>query len=504
MANTSDEMRQYREAFSLFDKDHDDIIAPQELGVVLRSCGLSPSEADLQKIQQQVGRKIDFNTFVRVAQDFRANHRETEDDIREAFRVFDKDGTGYVSVSELKHAMISLGERLSEEEVDELIREADIDADGRCNCEDLKSSSSGNSKNFVIDPNEKVVPKDEIFSFIVRCMLKVDTRPSHAEVLADNLSMADYRGHYSHGLNRLDMYVNDIRNETTAKDGDPVILKESPGTALVDGQNLLGPYVGKFCMNLAMEKAKKIGIGLVAARRSNHFGIAGYYSLKAVDNDLIGWAFTNTSPLVVPTRSKAQSLGTNPIAFGAPARNGDSFVLDMATSTVALGKVEISQRRGSDIPNTWGVNAEGVPVTKPQEVQGLLALGGPEESSGYKGYGLAMMVEILCGILSGSHFGPWIRSWKSGTSEANLGQCFIAINPNAFEDDFDQRLQKLINYCRSLPPTETGKPVLIAGDPERAHMALCDKLGGIPYPPSQIEFLRSLARSLKVDLPNIQ
>ena len=147
MANTSDEMRQYREAFSLFDKDHDDIIAPQELGmtlltirrgtvsdfpgVVLRSCGLSPSEADLQKIQQQVGRKIDFNTFVRVAQDFRANRRETEDDIREAFRVFDKDGTGYVSVSELRHAMTSLGERLSEEEVDELIREADIDADGR-------------------------------------------------------------------------------------------------------------------------------------------------------------------------------------------------------------------------------------------------------------------------------------------------------------------------------------------------------------------------------------
>ncbi|UJR30363.1 hypothetical protein I4U23_017898 [Adineta vaga] len=366
------------------------------------------------------------------------------------------------------------------------------------------SKSNGNVKESVVDQNEKIVPKDELFSFIVRCMLKVGTRPSHAEVLADNLSMADYRGHYSHGLNRLDMYVNDIKNGTTAKDGNPVILKESPGTALVDGQNLLGPYVGKFCMNLAMEKSKKIGIGLVAARRSNHFGIAGYYALKAVDSNLIGWAFTNTSPLVVPTRSKTQSLGTNPIAFGAPGINGDSFMLDMATSTVALGKVEISQRRGSDIPNTWGVNAEGVPVTKPNEVEGLLALGGPEESSGYKGYGLAMMVEILCGILSGGHFGPWIRSWKSGTSEANLGQCFIAINPNAFEDDFDQRLQKLINYCRALPPSESGKPVLIAGDPERVHMAKCDKLGGIPYPSSQIQFIHDLARSLKIDIPQIQ
>ncbi len=131
MANTSDEMRQYREAFSLFDKDHDDIIAPQELGIVLRSCGLSPSESDLQKIHQQIGKKIDFDTFVRVAQNFKGNNHETEDDIREAFRVFDKDGTGYVSVAELKHAMISLGERLTEEEVDELTREADIDADGR-------------------------------------------------------------------------------------------------------------------------------------------------------------------------------------------------------------------------------------------------------------------------------------------------------------------------------------------------------------------------------------
>lgn len=102
-----------------------------EKGVVLRSCGLSPSEAELQKLQQQLGRKIDFDTFVKVAQNFRSTHKETDDDIREAFRVFDKDGTGYVSVSELKHAMVSLGERLSEEEVDELIREADIDADGR-------------------------------------------------------------------------------------------------------------------------------------------------------------------------------------------------------------------------------------------------------------------------------------------------------------------------------------------------------------------------------------
>ncbi|CAM4746321.1 unnamed protein product [Rotaria magnacalcarata] len=370
------------------------------------------------------------------------------------------------------------------------------------------SNINGNTKESDINPKQKVVSKDELFSFIVRCMMKVDARPSHAEVLADNLTMADYRGHYSHGLNRLDMYVNDVKTGTTAKDGlNSFFLSpnhESPGTALVDGQNLLGPYVGKFCMNIAMDKAKKVGIGLVAARRSNHFGIAGYYSLKAVDKDLIGWAFTNTSPLVVPTRSKAQSLGTNPIAFGAPAKNGDSFVLDMATSTVALGKVEISQRRGEEIPNTWGVNAEGIPVTKPQDIQGLLALGGPEESSGYKGYGLAMMVEILCGILSGSHFGPWIRSWKTSTTEANLGQCFIAIDPNAFEDEFEDRLQKLINYCRTLPPSESGKPVLVAGDPERLHMAKCEKLGGIPYPQSQIDFIQDLARKLKVDIPKIK
>lgn len=146
MATTADDRRLYREAFVLFDKDHDDIIAPSELGnlgrlsfveslclagLVLRSCGLAPSEADLQRLQQQAGRKIDFETFLKLAENFRSTHRETDEDIREAFRVFDKDGTGYVSVTELKHAMISLGERLNDEEVNEMIREADLDADGR-------------------------------------------------------------------------------------------------------------------------------------------------------------------------------------------------------------------------------------------------------------------------------------------------------------------------------------------------------------------------------------
>lgn len=153
MTKSNDTNRQFLEAFSLFDKDHDNIISSQDLGssrknqielksrknsvfsffsgVVLRSCGLSPSESELEKIRQEVGKKIDFDTFVKVAENFRSNHRENEEEIREALRVFDKDGTNLINVAELKHAMISLGERLNEEEIDELIREADIDADGR-------------------------------------------------------------------------------------------------------------------------------------------------------------------------------------------------------------------------------------------------------------------------------------------------------------------------------------------------------------------------------------
>ncbi|XP_075905389.1 putative oxidoreductase YjmC isoform X2 [Nelusetta ayraudi] len=268
-----------------------------------------------------------------------------------------------------------------------------------------------------------LISKVEVQGFIERCMVAVGTKPHHARSLAEVLVEGDHRGHYSHGLNRMDMYVKDIKTGICAKDGEPVVEKESAATALVDGRNLLGPVVGNFCMKLAIQKAKEVGIGWVVAHGSNHYGIAGYYSMQALKEDMIGMSFTNTSPLVVPTRGKECTLGTNPISVAAPASGGDSFVLDMATSAVALGKVELHERRGDSIPEGWGCDGQGQLTSDPKKVLsggGLVPIGGSEATGGYKGYGLGMMVEVFCGILAGAQYSNKIRTWKVTDRMANL------------------------------------------------------------------------------------
>ncbi|CAL1541557.1 unnamed protein product [Lymnaea stagnalis] len=350
---------------------------------------------------------------------------------------------------------------------------------------------------------ESAVAKEEMHAFMTRCMEKVGTRPEHARALSDLLVAADYRGHYSHGLNRLDMYVKDIQTKMCVSDKEPEIVKETVATAYVDGNNLLGPVVGKFCIDVAIKKAKEAGIGWVSAKGSNHFGIAGWYAMRAMEQGLIGMAFTNTSPLMVPTRAKEPILGTNPIACAAPANNGDSFVLDMATTAVALGKLELNERKGLDIPLGWGCDSSG--KAKCSMLSFIFKAPHPKQkintfiAGGYKGYGLSMMVEVFCGILAGGAFANNIRKWKTTDREANLGQCFVAIDPSAFAPGFTDRISQLNTTLRNLDPAEGETDVLVPGDPERKHMAECDKLGGILYHPNQIKYANDLAKELGVE-----
>lgn len=346
-----------------------------------------------------------------------------------------------------------------------------------------------------------LIHKSEVQSFIERCMTAVGTKPHHAHSLAEVLVEGDNRGHYSHGLNRMDMYVKDIKSGICAKDGEPVVEKESAATALVDGKNLLGPVVGNFCMNLALKKAREVGIGWVVAHGSNHYGIAGYYSMQALKENMIGMSFTNTSPLVVPTRGKECTLGTNPISVAAPANNGDSFVLDMATSAVALGKVELHDRRKDEIPMGWGLGADGKMTSDPARVLnggGLVPIGGSEATGGYKGFGLGMMVEVFCGILAGAEYSKHIRTWKVTDKVANLGQCFVAINPENFAPGFNDRMSDLLTIQRNLEPADPEAPVLAAGDPERTNMKKCEEMGGISYHLNVVNHMNECAQSIGV------
>ncbi|CAL1542127.1 unnamed protein product [Lymnaea stagnalis] len=342
-----------------------------------------------------------------------------------------------------------------------------------------------------------IVPLESLRGFAVRCLENVGARPEHAEVMAELIVSADHRGHYSHGINRIELYLIDLKNGHTSLDKEPEIIQQTPATALVDGNNCLGPVVGKYCMDIAIEKAKKVGIGWVCAKKSNHFGIAGWYSLRAMEQGLIGMAFCNTSPNMIHTRSKMRTLGTNPISVAAKGNNNEEFVLDMATTTVAQGKVEIKHRLSQSLPEGWAVDRNGKSCTDTQEVLyhgGLTPLGGFEETSGYKGYGLGFMVELFCGILSGSNFGSNVRDWTEHSSFADLGQCFAAIDPKAFAPGFEDRLSSLIHQCRDQEPAEGESEILVPGDPEKRHMDLCEKLGGIPYHPKQIEFADHIAQ----------
>ncbi|XP_046393159.1 uncharacterized oxidoreductase YjmC-like [Ischnura elegans] len=344
-------------------------------------------------------------------------------------------------------------------------------------------------------------PLQEVYRFVTEAMMAAGTPELYAQNMAEVLVSADRRGHTSHGLNRLGIYVAEVLNGTTDPCTTPTIIQDKGAVALVDGNNGLGPVVGNICMDLAMEKAKQMGVGWIAARGSNHYGMAGWYSMRAADKGFVGITCSNSSPLAVPHRGKKAVLGTNPISVAAPGNN-DSFVLDMATTAVSLGKIDIQRAENAKIPAGWAQDFEGKETTNSDTamIAGcLIPLGRTEETSGYKGTGLALMVEILCGILSGANYGPFIKKLKSTTGPANLGQSFIALDPSAFAPHFEDRLSHLLEVIRTSQPVDPTKPILVAGDPERIHMSQVTCRGGLLYHHGLIRSLLKLAMDLQIN-----
>ncbi|XP_031638988.1 uncharacterized protein LOC116351078 [Contarinia nasturtii] len=341
--------------------------------------------------------------------------------------------------------------------------------------------------------NPDVIPVNEAKRFVADCFRSLNVPQKHADLMANLLIAADCRGHFSHGMHRLEIYLHDIQTSKTDGAAVPTILKESPCTAWVNGNNGLGAVVGRFCMDLAIKKAKEVGIGWVCANHSNHYGIAGWYSIQAQEQGLIGISMTNGGVILCPTRGKEAALGTNPISVAAPANNGDGFVLDMATSAVAFGKVELQRRKQLPITSGWALDKDGDVTTdakKAFEAGMLLPLGGLEETSGYKGYGLCGMVEVMTGILSNANFATKGRKWSlddSSSSEANIGHVFIAINPNCFAPGFTDRMTEMNGILRNVQPVNEEKPVLVPGDLERAYMKKTDEEGGIRYHVNQLK-----------------
>lgn len=303
---------------------------------------------------------------------------------------------------------------------------------------------------------------------------KLGIKEEDAETITDVLVEADLRGISSHGVARLKRYVDGIKEGKMNPKPRMKIKKENAVMALVDADNALGQIAGRFGMEKAIEKAKDVGFGIVSVSHSNHFGIAGYYSMMALKYDFIGISMTNSAPLVVPTFGKDMILGTNPLSIAVPTNNQLPVVLDMATSVVTRGKLEVYARMGKDIPEGWGVGIDGKAETDPSILLknflekrggGILPLGGEGEIfGGHKGYGLSFIVDILTGVLSGSAFGK--HTYES--RYPNLGHLFCALDISCFRNaaEFKEDMDKYIQELKSSKKARGEKRIYLHGEKE--------------------------------------
>jgi LDH2 family malate/lactate/ureidoglycolate dehydrogenase len=316
-----------------------------------------------------------------------------------------------------------------------------------------------------------VIAAEELRDWTDALVRRIGTPPDVAADVADILLASDLRGIASHGTARLPQYVKLVEAGVMDPAGRPVKEKGKPALARFDGNNGWGHHAARVATEDALGRAKEIGAAISVVRNTNHYGIAGWYAMRVAREGLIGVCLTNTSPLVAPTRARVSMLGTNPIAVAAPAGRFGMLVLDMATSTIPRGRIEVAARRGETLPIGWAIGPDGSPATTPQAaLQGALQpLGGQEETGGYKGYGLALVVELLTGILSDAAFGPNIIGLFSTEGRSDLGQFFMAIDPEAVGDakGFEARLERLLAQLTSAPlvPGAPG-PVLYPGQPE--------------------------------------
>lgn len=320
------------------------------------------------------------------------------------------------------------------------------------------------------------VKTKELEEFVKKVFMKMGMSEENASVSADVLVTADRRGIESHGVARLQRYVDDIKIGAIKLNAEIKTVVETPVSLVIDGNGGIGQVIGYNTMKRCIEKAKTNFICMATIRNSNHFGIAGYYTLMALKENMIGLSFTNSAPLVVPTYGKDAVLGTNPISFGVPAKKERPFLLDMATSTVPRGKVEVYARKGDSMPKTWATDEKGMATTDAQRVLdnlgarkggGLLPIGGEGMlNAGHKGYGLAVMVDILCGVFSDGAVGPDVYGKKGQPPE--VAHFLGVINPAAFVG-LDAIQEKLDYYIRLLKHSEKAHEqdrIYIAGEPE--------------------------------------
>ncbi|HEY0749817.1 MAG TPA: Ldh family oxidoreductase [Chitinophagaceae bacterium] len=349
---------------------------------------------------------------------------------------------------------------------------------------------------------------DKLLGFANDIFLKIGCSKEDAELASKVLLSADLRGIDSHGIARLSGYVRLWDAKRVNACSQIKILHETPSTATVDGDGGLGLVVTPKAMEIAIKKAMNVGTGWVAIQNSNHFGIAAYHAMMALEHDMIGICMTNASPLVAPTFSVERLLGTNPICVAVPAGEQSPFIADFATTTAANGKLEILQRKNGVAPPGWIQDKHGKSSTDPHELKvggALLPLGGDREHGSHKGYALGAIVDIFSAVLSGANYGPWVPPFPAyvpmpdNMPGKGIGHFVGAMRIDAFRpaNEFKQHMDQWITRFRSAKPAEGYDQVLVPGDPEREKQA--ERLeNGIPLLGPVVDDLAYLAERFEV------
>jgi LDH2 family malate/lactate/ureidoglycolate dehydrogenase len=365
----------------------------------------------------------------------------------------------------------------------------------------------------MVESNERF-DAEKLRSFCARVLERLEVPHEDARITADVLVTADLRGIDSHGVARMSRYVSGIQQGMMRPKANPRVVHETLCTATIDGDAGLGQPISYRAMQLAIKKAHEHSLGFVAVRNSNHFGIAGYYAMMALREGMIGICTTNSEVLVVPTFARNAMLGTNPIAIAVPSGEECPFVLDMSTSTVTRGKLEVYARLEKQIPMNWATDEKGIATDDPKRVLqniakrsggGLLPLGGAsEETGGHKGYGMALAVEIFSALLSGALYANRVypKNEEGKSLPSGIGHFFGAIRIDAFraEDEFKRDMDDLIQRLKNAPKADGAERIYIHGEKESEESERQSKQG-IPLNPKVAEELRTIARQLGIGEP---
>lgn len=320
-------------------------------------------------------------------------------------------------------------------------------------------------------------------------LTQVGLRETHAALVAESLLFADLRGVSSHGVVRLSSYLDRVHAGVMQVDPEMKLVRDNPASGLLDACNGFGQVAGAKAMDIAIKKAEDSGASIVAVKNSNHFGVAAFYAMRAVAAQMIGVVLTNASPAMTPYNAKKRLLGTNPLAVAIPAGSHMPIVLDMSTSVVARGKIRlVASRPGEKIPVGWAVDADGRPTDNPVEALkgSLTPIGGP------KGAGLSLVIDLLCGALTGTALTGEVKNITDTSGPSRTGHMFVALNVARFIDaqTFSESIDSVIQGIKALPSAD-GTPVYLPGEIE-FNLEARRRVEGIPLAMDVIETLNRL------------